>query len=227
MSSLSTLKTYIKRDFKRTDKDTEITQAINDTILWIAAIMPHGNYKYQSWIYTANAREDYSIPSNLIHLIHPVKFLEGSATNDYGYPLNHVSKEEYDLLYPNPNRTSPTDKGKPTVYTVFSRSILVGPLPDSADYILEINWSRRPVSLSADADTPELGAEWDEVIKQGAIDRLYSGIGMIEEANYWAGMYKIKDIYGRENPAGLCLRLLDAERDREIPAIGRIKFNEL
>ena len=222
MSALSTLQTYIRRDFKRTDKDTEIIQAINDSILWISTLIPHGNYKYQSWVYTALAREDYALPSNLIHLIHPVKFLEGSASSDSGFPLEHITKEEYDIREPNPNRTNPST-GRPSAYTVFSRSILVTPLPDKTTSLLEIMWSRRPVSLSAAADTPELGAEWDEVIKHISMDKLYAGMGMLQESSYWASLYRDAEW----NPIGLLRNLINAERDREIPPVGQVKFNEL
>ena len=221
--TLSNFLTYVRRDFKRTDKNTEITQAYNDMIYWVAALMPHGNYKFQSYIATVNAQEDYPLPSNLIHLMHPVKFLEGSGTNDYGYPLDFISKHDYDIKYPNPNRTSPTDKGQPTVYTVFSRSILLGPLPDKSTYLLEINWSKRPTTLSADSDTSSLGAEWDEVFKQGTLERAYAGMGMIDEANYWASLYRDAD----GNPVGLCRRLMNAERDLETPVIGQVNFNAL
>lgn len=170
-----------------------------------------------------NAQEDYPLPSTLIHLIHPVKYLEGSATGDSGYPLEHITKEEYDIRFPNPNRTSPTDKGKPSVYTIFSRSILLGPLPDNSSDLLEINWSKRATALSADSDTSDLGSEWDEVFKQGTLERVYAGMGMFEEANYWAGLYRDAE----HNPIGFCKRLFDAEKDREIPAIGQVKFNQL
>lgn len=220
---LSNFKTYVKRDFKRTDKDTEIVQAYNDMIIWVASIIPHGNYKFQSYVALVNGQEDYPLPSNLMHLIHPIKFLEGSGTNDSGYPLDHITKEEYDLLFPNPNRTSPTDKGKPTVYAMFSRSILLGPIPDSANYLLEIDWSKRPTALSADSDTSSLGSEWDEVFKWGTLERVYAGMSMFEEANYWAGLYRDAE----HNPVGLCKRLVDAERDREIPVIGQVKVNSL
>ena len=33
---LSDFKTYVKYDFKRTDKDTELVQAYNDMIIWVA-----------------------------------------------------------------------------------------------------------------------------------------------------------------------------------------------
>ena len=221
--TLTLFKAYVKRDFKRTDKDTEIVQAYNDMIYWVAANMPHGKYKYQSYIALVNAQEDYPLPSNLIHLMHPIKFLEGTATNDYGYPLDQLTKEEYDLRYPNPNRTSPTDKGKPKVYCVFSRSILLGPLPDSSSYLLEINWTKRPTTLSGDSDTADLGAEWDEVFKFGTLERCYAGMGMLEEANYWASLYR--DAAG--SPIGMAKLLFDAEKDRESRAIGQVRFTDI
>lgn len=224
---LSSFKTYVKRDFKRTDKDTEILDAYNAMIMWIAAQMPHGGYKFQSYISLVLRQEDYPLPSTLMHLMHPVKFLEGSGANDHGWPLEHVTKEEYDAEYPNPNRTTPTDTGKPSIYTVFSRSILVGPLPDAAVItrggLLEINWGKRPTALSADADLADLGSEWDEVLKWGTLERLYAGMSMLEEANYWASMYRDAE----QNPIGLCRRLFDAEKSRESNAVGKITPNNL
>lgn len=222
MSALSTLQTYIRRDFKRTDKDTEITQAINDSILWISSLIPYGNYKFQSWIYTAIDREDYGLPSNLIHLIHPIKWIEGAGSSDPGYPMLHITKEQYDVREANPNRTNPSG-GRPTAYCIFSRCILVTPIPDRADYVLEIMWSRRPISLSASGDLPDLGSEWDEVIKHAALEKLYAGMGMLQEANYWASLFRDAEW----NPVGLCRKLIDAEKDREMPNIGQVQFNEL
>jgi hypothetical protein len=221
--TLSTFLTYCKRDFKRTDKNTELTRAYNDMIVWVSALMPHGNYKYQSYITLVDAQEDYPLPTNLVHLIHPVKFLEGTGTNDSGYPLEQLTKEEYDIRYPNPNRTSPTDKGKPTVYCVYSRSILLGPLPDASTYLLEINWAKTPTAQSADSDTPDLGTEWEEVLKQGTLERAYAGVGMLEEANYWASLYRDAD----HNPVGLCRHLMNAEKSRESKAVGKIVYNDL
>lgn len=221
--TLTLFKAYVKRDFKRTDKDTELVDAYNNMIIWVAAQMPHSNYKFQSYISTVIGQEDYPLPSNLMHLIHPVRLLEGTGSSDYGYPMEHVSKEAYDAQYPNPNRTSPTDKGKPTIYTIFGRSILTGPLPDSASYLLEINWGKRPTALSADADVSELGSEWDEVLKLGTLERLYAGMGMVEEAAYNASLYR--DAMG--TPIGLAKTLFDAERSRESHAIGQVQNNDL
>lgn len=219
---LSTFKTYIKYDFKRTDKDTELVQALNDAIRWLAAQMPHGGYKYQSWINTVNEQEDYPLPSTLMHLIHPIRLLEGAAATDSGYPLEHITKEKYDIEEPNPNRTSPST-GKPTKYTVFSRSLLLKPIPNSNTRIIEINWGKDTTDLSGDTDTPNLGAEYNEILKWLSLERLYDGMGMHEDAIFWGA--KVHDEEG--DPIGILKKLLDRERDIEGQTIGQVQSNPL
>lgn len=220
---LSDFLTYLKRDFKRTDKDTEITDAYNDMVMWIAMNMPVGDYKFQSYIASQAGIEDYPLPSNLIHLIKPVRLLLGTGSSDSGYQLEDLTKEEYDARFPNPNRTNPSNLGRPSACTVFSRSILAGPIPDVSTYLFEINWAKRPTTQSADSDTLSLGTEWDQVLKWGSLDRLYAGIGMLEESNYWASKYR--DAEGM--PAGMAKLLFDAEKDREHRAIGSVQNNDL
>ena len=218
---LSAFKTYVLQDFKRTDKDTELVQAYNDAIIDIATRMPHGGYKYQSYVPTVSGQEDYALPSDLIHIIHPACLLDGSGTNDSGYPMDFISKQEYDLLEPNPNRTDPPT-GKPIKYCVFSKSILLSPVPD-AIYIIEIDWSKRPTTLSGNSDVHTLGSEWDEALKQMVLARLNAGIELFAEAAYWESRYQ--DPYG--NPIGMLKRLLDIEKEREYKAISSVKNNNL
>jgi hypothetical protein len=219
---LSAFKTYVLQDFKRTDKDTELIQAYNDSIVYVAVLMPHGGYKYQSYVPTVVAQPNYPLPNDLIHLIHPIRLLEGSGTNDSGYPLDHITKQEYDVIEPNPNRANPST-GKPQEYCIFSRAILPTPIPDLSTYLLEIDWSKRPVVLSGNNDLHSLGSEWDEVLKWMTLTRLNAGIELFQEAQYWETKYQ--DSEG--NPIGMLKRLLDIERDREYKAIGQIENNNL
>ncbi len=223
---LSDFKTYVKYDFKRTDKDTELVQAYNDMLNWLACQMPHSGYKYQSYISTSVNVEDYGVPATLIHILHPVKLIVGTGASDTGYPLIHVSKEEYNRLYPNPN-ASGQSKGRPVHYTIFDRCILVGPTPDVATYILEIDWSKRRTSMSADEDLPAIGSEWDEVLKNGTLERLYAGIGMLEESAFWGGKYHAITTEGDDVPVGLCRKLLEIEKNREGTQIGQVANNDL
>lgn len=223
---LSDFKTYVKYDFKRTDKDTELVQAYNDMINWVSLQMPHSGYKYQSYINTTAQVEDYALPSNVIHVIHPLRLLIGSGTSDSGYPMEHISKQEYDLVEPNPNRSSPST-GRPSKYTIFDGSILVSPLPDVATYIIELNWARRRTVLSADADLPELGSEWDEVLKNGTLERLYAGMEMYEESAFWGSKYHLLLPNGDDVPVGMCRKLFDIEKNREGSEIGQVKYNDI
>jgi len=220
--TLSAFKTYVRQNFKRTDKDTELVQAYNDMITWVAVRMPVGNYKFQAWINTVVGQEDYPVPTNAIHVFHPIRLLDGAASGDSGFQLEKLTKEEYDLREPNPNRTDPST-GSPEAYTIFSRSILLTPIPDSIEYLIEINWSKRPTALSADADLPGLGAEWDEVLRQGTLERLYESVGMLQEAQYWAAKYRD----GEGNPVGMCKTLFEIESDREESRIGQVQTNDL
>lgn len=218
---LSNFKTYVLQDFKRTDKDTELIQAYNDSIIYIATFMPHGGYKYQSYVPTVIGQPDYVLPSDMIHLIHPVRLLEGSGSNDSGYPMDFISKEEYDLLEPNPYRTNPST-GKPDKYCIFSRTILPTPIPDKI-YLMEINWTKRPVAQSGLTDTPSLGSEWDEILKWMVLARLNAGIELFQESQFWESKYQ--DPYG--TPIGMLRKLLDIERDRESKSIGQVSNNNL
>lgn len=223
---LSDFETYVKYDFKRTDKDTELVQAYNDMINWVSMQMPHSGYKYLSYINTTVGVEDYGIPSNAIHVIHPLKLLISSSSRDGGYNLDFISKEAYDAIEPNPNGSDP-HVGRPTKYTIYDRCIHLTPIPDKATYLLEMAWGRRKTTLSADSDVSALGSEWDEVFKWGTLERLYAGMGMFEESNFWGGKYHAIDGNGNDIAVGLCKKLFDAERNRETKAIGIMCPNNL
>ena len=223
---LSDFKEYVQSYAKRPDKEDEIVQAYNDMIMWVALQMPHSGYKFQSYVNTQVGIEDYSLPNNMIHLIHPIRLLLGSDSGDSGYPLEHITKQEYDLIEPNPNRTTPP-RGRPSKYTVYSRSLLLTPVPDSNEYIMEINRSKRPVDLAEDTETSNLGSEWDEVLLWGTLERLYAGMGMAEESASFGNKYHAVTTEGDDVPVGMCRKLFEIERDREQKIMGQVQYNDL
>lgn len=216
--NITNFKTYVKYDFKRTDKDTEIVQALNDSMTAIAIKMPHSAYKYQSYKPTRVGIEDYQLPENIIHLRHPIRLIDG----DDGWPLIHISKKEYDELEGNPNYASPST-GEPTHYCIYSNSVLLTPIPDSASYYLEMDWTRHHTAISGASEEPSMGSEWDEVLKQMSLFRLFSGVGQYDDAMFWRSLYE--DNMG--NPVGMYADLLRAEHDREDFSIRQVKANIL
>ena len=220
--TLTNFRAYVTKIFKRTDKDTELTQAYNDAIIAVSAQIPHGAYKYQSYVNLVVAQEDYALPSTSMHLFHPIRLLDGTATSDSGYDLEHITKEEYDQREPNPNRTSPST-GSPSAYCVYSGSVLLTPIPNDADNLIEIDWTKVPTDQSADNDTPALPDYWREVLRQMTLKRLYELIDLFEESSYWRAQYED----GAGNPIGLYRKFLDMENDKEFHLIGTIKANNL
>ena len=216
MTRLETYNSVIEI-FKRDDKSDAVYRAHYETIKDIVSRSPLNSITFQSWIPMVVAQEDYPLPDNLFHLIHPIRLLEGSATGDSGYPMEKITKEEYDRREPNPNRTSP-DTDKPTAYCIFSNSILTTPLPDSTDYLLELNWGKVPVEGTADSSEYALAAYWDEVIKWGILWRLYLGLGMTDEASTWMTLYN-------DPKMGLPAKLeLDSAKDE---VMRQVKYNDL
>ncbi len=183
--------TYIKYDFKRDDKDTEIIQAYNDTIRHLSGLKALEGRKFTSWIPTVVGREDYVLPSTLCHILHPIRIIEGAAL-DNGYPLNKLSREEWSKRYPNPNitDTSALSKSMPVDYCVYENALHVGPVPDKATYYLEIDWARISTVQAANSDLQELGEDWEEVIKWGTLFRIYAGLGMDDESSKWLIFYQ-------------------------------------
>jgi len=220
--TLTNFTTYVKQTFKRTDKDTELTQAYNDSIIAVASHIPHGDYKYQSYVNLVVRQEDYALPTTIMHLFHPIRLLDGTTTTDSGYDLKHITKEEYDLREPNPNRTDPST-GSPSAYCIFSGSVLLTPIPDDATNLIEINWTKVPTDQSAGADTPALPDYWREVLKQMTLKRLYELIDLYEEASYWKSQYED----GAGNPVGLYRQFLDIEIDKESNRVKTVLNNQL
>jgi len=186
---------YVLRTFKRTDKETEVYEAYNETIKHLANLKGMEGLKFQSWIPTVVGQEDYPLPSTLCHVIHPVRFIE-AADQESGYPLNKRTKEWWSAAYPNPNitNTSNLTKGRPADYCVFSNSLLLGPAPDKTTYIIELDWAKLPTSQDADSDIHQLGTDWDEVIKYGALARLYESVGMTDEADRFWILYRHEEL---------------------------------
>jgi hypothetical protein len=217
--TLAQFLTYVCYDFKRDDKNTEIIQAYNDTIRQISNLEALEAVKFQSWIPTVVGQEDYPLPSSKCHVIHPIRIIEGAAI-DNGYPLEQISKQEYSRRYPNVNTsdTSILSKSMPVDYCIYSNSILLGPVPDKATYIIELDWAKLTTLQAADIDVQELGEDWEEVIKWGTLFRLYKALGLDDQAAAYMNLFQSEDL---GYPA-----LLRKEKN-QTSVMGTVKFRDL
>lgn len=189
-SPFSTHKTNVLAVYKRTDKSTELGQAINDTYRAMVSCIDPPKQQDQIYKDTVALREEYPIPESILRMNHPVRLIEKGASNNssQSYPMQFISKQQYDEWEPNPN--APTIiGGRPFAYCMWKNSIILTKIPDKV-YTLEINVGGEAVPMVADADATIFTPNWDETIKAGALARLYALIGLKDETAFWQTVYK-------------------------------------
>jgi hypothetical protein len=225
-SSLSELRARVKRTFIRTDKDTEINEAINSAYMEMVAAVGPRKLQEQEYIDTVVGREDYLLPTLLLRVHHPIRLIDpdGGTSRVSSYPLQFISKDEYDVIEPNPNSSDP-DTGRPWAYTIWKNSILITDVPDQV-YTLEINMGGEATNLSADSDEVIFSDIWDETIVAGALTRMYHAMKLYDDAKLWQGVY----LYGYIGDAGVLqggLTLLKQIEKDNAQAPILVKFNSV
>lgn len=192
-STRAELRARIIRTFRRTDKDTEINEAINDTIFEMYGIYQQRKTSQQLYVPTVINQEDYALPDHLLRINHPIRCIDPSEDNSSSnhYPMRFITKDEYDVLEPAPNVATIVDTDQPTHYTIWKNCILVHPLPDDV-YNLEINCAIDPTNLplSADIDECLFDKRWDETIAAGTLSRIFALVELFDRSQFYANIYQ-------------------------------------
>lgn len=185
----SELHDYIIRTFKRTDKTTEVYDAITDTIMDMCEEFDFEERKVEA--YTAagiTVLGDYKLdlPDDFGHLIGDVRWSDG----DDSYTLGKLSKQQFNEIFPDPDGNDPID-GEPTHYCVFGKQILLGPVPDRTDYQYQIDYSTFPADaiVAGTSDVP-FTDNARECVKFGALARLYELLEEFDTAARYEQKYE-------------------------------------
>ena len=173
---------YIIRTFKRTDKVSEVYDAINDTIMDMCEKFGFEENKVEA--YTAAGIDvlgDYKLdlPDDFGHLLGDVRWSDG----DDSYTLTKLSKQEFNEKFPDPDGNDPID-GEPTHYCVFGKKILLGPVPDDITYSYQLDYSTfltTPVTSVSSGIIFTDNAR--ECVKFGTLARLFEVIGQFDLAD--------------------------------------------
>lgn len=180
---------YVKREFKRTDKDTELFECVTETLINIRTRFPFDDFKTEA--YTSDGIDslgDYrlDLPSDFGHII-SVRVLEDGNLHD---PLIKLGKAQFDDMYPHPN-DSDVITGVPTHFCVYNKQILLGNVPDDITYLYEISYSTEP-AVEIDTNTSEVDFtdRYREVLKAGTLERLYETLGDDNLAIKWKALYE-------------------------------------
>jgi len=182
------LHNYILSTFRRTDKTTQIYEAITDTIMDIKLQFEFDSFKVEAYSTSISVLGDYKIdvPSDFGHLVGAMRCNDGNGNSRI---LLKLSKEQFDELYPDPNAVN-VSKAMPTHYCLFGEQFLFGNVPDRIDYSYEFSYTTEAsdVITASTANVP-FSDRYRECLKFGALMRLYAGLDDDEKAAKWKNFY--------------------------------------
>lgn len=181
--------TYVLREFKRTDKSTEVYQSITEGLIDIRTRFPFDDFKTEG--YTSDGIDsigDYrlDLPSDFGHII-SVRVLEDGNLHD---PLIKLGKAQFDEMYPHPNDPDVTT-GIPTHFCIYNGQILLGNVPDDLTYQYEISYSTEP-AVEIDSSTTEVDFtdRYRAVLRAKTLEILYELLGADNLALKWKAVYE-------------------------------------
>lgn len=179
---------YIVNTFIRTDKDTQIYEAITDTIRDMRRRFGYDEDKTETVSLGISTIGQYQInlPADFGRLISDIRMIDGIQS----YTLNKLSKLEFDELYPNP-QASNVYLSRPEDACIFAGQILLGPVPDSLSYTYGLSYSvEDSVDITSGTAVVPFSRLYRETVKSGSLFRLFRDLGNDQEAGKWAGVYE-------------------------------------
>ena len=187
---------YVIRKFIRTDKDTEIYEAVTDIIADIQYDTKLEAVKEEAYIVGITTLGEYRIalPSDFENLIGNITIVEPN-TND-SHVLTKISKQEYDLRYSDRLYSAYANmiSGMPKDFCIYGGQIFLGPVPDKIAYKYQMNYSTSVItSISASTTSVPFTTNYKErnVLRDGVLAELYNGLENYEESNYWRALYTV------------------------------------
>lgn len=192
--------TYVKRVFKRTDKDTEIYEATTDVIADIRIQLKTEDYKEEAYVAGISTLGEYKIglPSDFGHIIGNITLVDD--VNGLSKSLNKISKQEYDRKYSDRLHTALSDvnDGIPEDFCIYGKQIFIGPVPDLTSYKYFLNYTTEDFSeITSVTSSVPFTDRYRNTLRSGVLAELFAGLEQFDEANYWrelfnAGLLKLK-----------------------------------
>ena len=187
---------YVKKKFIRTDKDTEIYEAITDTISDIKYDTKLEAYKEEAYIVGISTLGEYRIalPADFGSLIGDVILIDPD-TNDSRI-LNKISKQEYDEKYSDRlySAYADMDSSMPIDFCIYAGQIYLGPVPDKTTYKYQINYSTyETTAITASTTSVPFTSNYFErnVLRDGVLAEMNDLMENYEEANYRRALFTV------------------------------------
>jgi hypothetical protein len=185
--------TYVKRILKRTDKDTEIYEAIADVIADIRLQLRTEDYKEEAFVTLGvSPLGDYRIalPNDFKHIIGDLRLVDDSS--GHTRVLKKISKQTYDELYSDRLHasTANVDLAMPVHFCIYAEQIFLGPVPDSTSYIYHINYTTEDyAAITSVTDPVPFSDRYRSMLRAGVLAEVFMGLEAFDEADYWKQVY--------------------------------------
>lgn len=190
--------TYVKRQFKRTDKDTELYECITDTIIDMRLRMVAEDYSIVSTTLSADpslAIGTYmlTLPTDFGHLAVDNVLIRDTASDDTYNPLDKISKAEYDRTYAENYSSTAGDRltGVPSCFALYGGKLYLGPSLDHANYEFKINYTTSGLTdITAGTTEVPFSTKYRRVLRDGALAGIYKMMENFDESSVWEAEYE-------------------------------------
>lgn len=172
---------YILRTFKRTDKVTEVYEAITDVVMEIKLQMEAEDFKEIQVAASISVAGEYKfdVPDDFGHLIGDIVLVDPAGGS---WPLNKLSKPAWDIRYPSVAENNPTD-GVPIDYCLYGNEFYIGPIPDKITYKYQINYTTEEAEqIIAGTAVVPFSEKYRWVLKDLVLARLFADLDDDERA---------------------------------------------
>lgn len=185
--------TYVKAIFKRTDKDTQIYQAMTDTVMDIRLRSKSEDYKEEAYTSLLSLGSfKISMPDDFGHLIGDVTLYDSENETTFP-PLRRISKERYDELYFDRLADTVSNRvtGLPVHYCIYGNEIFIGPCVDKATYKFQMNYTTESAEeISSSTDPVPFTERYRWIVRCGVLKHLYLMLENFQEAEVWSNLYE-------------------------------------
>lgn len=177
---------YVKRTFKRTDKDTELYEAITDAI----QIMRRRFSFDEAQTDTTSTATISALGTYKIALESDMGLLLNVILQDtsIAFPLTKITKSEFDGIYA--DAALNIYRGYPSQYAVWGGNIYIGPVPDRTSYTYRLNYSKRAGTVTSSTTAVPFTDLYRDILKDCTLWKLNETLEKFDTATYYQGRFE-------------------------------------
>ena len=179
---------YILRTFKRTDKETEVYESITDVVWDLKTRFEWENAKEYTALSGITSLGNYtlSLPSDYDHIIGDVVVIDTGTNEGGSTPLEKLTKERFDELYPNPEASS-ANRGFPQFWCLYAEEVLIAPVPDDTGYSYKANMTTNDEGeITSTTTSVAFTPKYRETIKNLTLAKVFDGLDSESARKYEA-----------------------------------------